>query len=164
MNYRHVALATGFIAPLILTTFCFGRTKELTGRVFAYDPMTHILKLASFVENQEIVLLQIDSGRHAKRYIKLVVHGFGQTQIPDNYFAGDSVLTVRAARDHSCDQETVDFVTTVVDDEHPRAHSDGTKWVPLNGGKFIVAETFRKQPLPRLSNLECYSARSTGEH
>jgi len=164
MTSRHIPLATGLIVPLILTPFCLGRTKQLTGRVFAYDPEAHISKVASFAENQEIVLLQIDSKKQGRRYLKLVVHGFGPTQIPDNYIAGGSVLTVRAARDHSCDQETVDFVTTVVDDEHPRVHPDGTKWVPLNGGKFIVAEHFRNQPLPRLSNLECYSARSTGEH
>jgi hypothetical protein len=164
MNSRNIALATGFIVSLILTTFCFGWTKELTGRVFAYDPMVHILKLASFVENQEIVLLQIDSGRHGKRYIKLVVHGFSQTQIPDNYFTGDSILTMRATRDRNCDQKTVDFVTSVVDDEHPKARPDGTKEVPLNGGKFIISQHFKGQPLPQLSNLECYSTRSRAEH
>jgi hypothetical protein len=136
----------------------FGRTKELKGRIFAYDPSTHSFKAASFVENQEIVILRLDAQR--KDYVKLVIHGFGQEQIPAKYFAGADVLEVKAVRDLNCDQMSVEFVNELADITHPTNQPDGTMNISMNSGKFMVSDFFRNQTLPEISNLQCYSLRS----
>ena len=158
---RAVAL---LLVLLSLTNFCSGRTEQLRGRIFAYDPTFHISKMVSFVENIEIVILQLESAKNEPRFIKLRIHGFGKIQIPDDYFAGNSIFTVTAIRDHGCDQESVNFVTNLSDDELPHKNSDRTHDVRLNQGKFIISEHFKNLPLPHLSNLKCYSSKVRNKH
>jgi len=142
---------------------CFGQKRRLSGRILAYDPIFHIVKVAPSIENQEIVILQMESKGHQTSYVKLVVHGFGQVQIPDRYFTSAEILTVRATRDSSCDQKSVEFVTKLADIPPPAKKPDGTVNVPRNSGKFMVSGSFRDRSLPALSNLECYSLETAKE-
>jgi hypothetical protein len=124
-----------------------------------------VSKVASFAENQEILPLQLDSIKQEKKYVKLVVHGFGQKQVPEIHFSGDAVLTLRAKRDPGRDQTSIDFVTTVLDIPQPNpSHPDGEQKHPPNAWKFIVSDHFKNQPLPQLSSLECYSSKNAEEH
>ena len=77
-------------------------------------PMTlcFILINASCGENTEIVILQtrqIDN----EQYFKLIFKSLGQDQLDKKFFQGNTLLTVRAVRDQTCDLNSPKFWTAL---------------------------------------------------
>jgi hypothetical protein len=83
-----------------LELVCFAKTPQL-GKIVAYDVLAHAGKVASFVENKEIVVLEAPT--HKAKYVKpSCTHS--TVQIGPKYFGGDEALTVRAERFKTCDE------------------------------------------------------------
>jgi hypothetical protein len=98
--YRRVLLLLA-IAIVALVPLALAQTRELSGYVFAYDPVLHSDK-RFLSENTEIVILQtsqVDDEKH----LKLVFKSSGPDQLNKKFFQGDTLLSVRAVRDRTCD-------------------------------------------------------------
>ncbi len=136
------AFLTG-VAIAALELVCSAKTPTLTGKMVAYDPLLHAAKAASFVANKEIVILEV-SGSKAK-YVKVVFVSFGTTQIEQKYFDGTQPLTVRAIRDHDCDERPPRTVPQLSADQR--------------SGIYLLTEAFRNlTSLKVKKKLECYDA------
>jgi hypothetical protein len=125
-----------------LAIACFAKVPTLTGKMVAYDPLLHAAKDATFVANKEIVILEIAGQK--TRYVKVVVVGFGTTQIDAKYFDGTLPLSVQAIRDHACEETSSKLV--------PQLGSDQAT------GTYLLTDAFKSSPPPKIKKLECYDA------
>ena len=139
MTQRNKAFLTG-VAIAALGLACFGRTPSLSGKMVAYDPLSHAAKVASFVANKEVVILETP-GRKTK-YVKVVFVSYGTTQLDGKYFDGTLPVTVKALRDRSCDETNPKMVTQVS--------------LNQSSGTYLLTEAFRNSPPPKIKKLQCY--------
>lgn len=138
---QNMALLTG-VAIATLGVVCFAKTPTLTGKMVAYDPLLHAAKAGSFVANKEIVILELPASK--AKYVKVVFVSFGTTQIEQKYFDGTQPLTVRAIRDHDCDERSPRTV--------PQLDSD------QRSGIYLLTDAYKNSPPANLKKLECYDA------
>lgn len=132
---------------LAAVIFAFGlvslaKTSKLTGKIVAYDLMRHASKAASFVQNEEVVVLET-SGQKEK-YVKVVFSSVGTTQIDQKYFDGATPVEVDALRDRSCDESEPKFV--------PQASLEQM------GGTYLLTDAFKSHPRANIKTLKCYAA------
>lgn len=132
-------LIAGTLVPLWAV-----RDQRLTGRVFAYDPTYHWLKQASFVENLEIVIFQLNRPKEGHKFVKIVFKSFGPKQLEERVLEGEDILTVHVLRDAKCDENIPAFV------------SEST--FPEMSGKFQISRHFKAEPPPKIMDLTCYLA------
>ncbi len=141
MIERNKVFLTG-VAIAALGLACFARTSSLSGKMVAYDPLLHAAKVASFVANKEAVIIETPGPK--TKYLKIVFVGYGTTQLDAKYFGGALPLTVKAVRDHSCDEKDAKFATQVGLDQ--------------TSGTYLLTDAFKNSPPPKIKNLECYDA------
>jgi len=141
MKERNKAFLTG-VAIAVLGLACFGKTPTLSGKMVAYDPLSHAAKVASFVANKEVVILETPGPK--TKYLKVVFVSYGTTQIDTKYFDGTLPLAAKALRDRSCDEKDPRLVTEVKLNQDP--------------GVYLLTDAFRNSPPPKIKNLECYDA------
>jgi len=118
------------------------KASKLTGNIVAYDLVRHASKAASFVQNQEVVILET-SGQKQK-YVKVVFSSIGTTQIEQKYFDGTLPLEVDVFRDKSCDEKAPTFVSQVSLDQI--------------AGSYLLTDAFKNHPPARIKTLKCYAA------
>ena len=141
MKKRTKAFLTSVvIAALVLA--CFAKTPSLSGKMVAYDPLAHAAKAGTFEANKEAVILE--TPRQKNKYVKVVFVGYGTTQIDGKYFDGTLPLTVKALRDHACDEKDPRMV--------------GQYGLNQAAGTYLLTDAFKSSPLPRIKKLECYDA------
>ncbi len=141
MKKRNKALFTG-VAIAALGLACFGRTPSLSGKMVAYDPLSHAAKVASFVANKEVVILETPGQK--SKFVKVVFVSYGTTQLDGKYFDGTLPLTVKALRDRSCDETNPKMVTQVS--------------LNQGSGTYLLTEAFRNSPPAKIKKLQCYDA------
>lgn len=130
------------VAVAALGLPCVAKTPTLTGKMVAYDPLLHANKSSSVVANKESVVLEVP-GQKA-RYIKVVFVTFGTTQLEQKYFDGTMPLTVKAIRDHTCDDRSPKIAAQVS--------------LTQASGTYLLTDAFKNSPPPKLKILECYDA------
>src|SRR5579859_4733150 len=91
------------VTVVALALACFAKTPTLSGKMVAYDPLAHAAKVASFVANKEIVILETAGPK--TKYVKVMFVSYGTTQLDAKYFDGTKPLTVKALRDKTCDEK-----------------------------------------------------------
>jgi hypothetical protein len=133
------------ISIIVLGAVSLAKTKKLTGKIVAYDVMKHVAKAASFVENQEVIILETDNPKQKDKYVKVTFSGFGTTQIDQKYFDGTSPLTVDVFRDHSCNESFPTFVSQVSIEQ-------------MAFGTYLLTDAYKNSPPGRIKTLECYVA------
>jgi hypothetical protein len=121
---------------------CFAKTPTLSGKMVAYDPLLHAAKSATYGSNREEVILETAGPKN--KYVKVVFVGFGTTQVDPKYFDGTTALTVRALRDHSCDESLPKIVAQVGLDQR--------------SGTYLLTDAFKASPPGKIKTLECYEA------
>ena len=120
----------------------FAKTPTLTGKMVAYDPLLHAAKVATFVANKEEVILEIPGPKI--KFVKVVVVGYGTTQIDPKYFDGTIPFAVQALRDRTCDEKSPKFVTQLGTDQKT--------------GIYLKTEAYKNAATPTIKTLECYEA------
>jgi hypothetical protein len=140
---RNILLTVISVVALAIVTFA--KTHQLTGKIVAYDVMKHVAKAASFVENQEVIILETDNPKQKDKYVKVTFSGFGTTQIDQKYFDGTSPLTVDVFRDHSCNESFPTFVSQVSIEQ-------------MAPGTYLLTDAYKNSSPGRIKNLECYVA------
>lgn len=134
------------------------QSRKFTGQIFAYSPWEHLLKLSSFVPNQEIVIFRL---RNRPTFVKLVFVSFGQEQLNEKYFDGSTTISVRAKRDTSCDETAPQFFgrsePLVTNDEASRTSQ--LKELPIKR-KYKLASAFAENKTPALNRVDCYAVES----
>jgi len=138
---HHKALLVA-VAILALGLASFAKPRKIAGRIVAYDLMRHNSKAATFMQNQEIVVLETSGEK--EKYIKVIFSSSDTSQIDAKYFDGTLPLEVVALRDHSCDQRSPVFVT------QPSLEQIA--------GTFLLTDAFKNRPPANLKNLKCYAA------
>jgi len=138
---QHKALLIA-IAILALGLVSLAKTSKIAGKIAAYDLMRHNSKAASFMQNQEIVVLET-SGEKDK-YVKVIFSSFDTRQIDPKYFDGTLPLEVDVVRDHSCDERTPVFV--------PQASLEQI------AGTYLLTDAFENHPPASIKTLKCYAA------
>ena len=108
----------------------------------AYDPMLHLAKSASAVQNQEVVVLETNSPKPKDKYVKVMISSFGTTQIEQKYFDGTLPFEADVFRDRSCDEGRPKFVTQVS--------------LEQIAGTYLLTDAFKTQPPGKIKNLGCY--------
>lgn len=121
---------------------CPAKTSKLAGKLVAYDVLRHAAKSASFVQNEEVVVLET-SGQKEK-YVKVVFSSFSTTQIDPKYFDGMLSLDVDVLRDKSCDEREPRLVPQV-----SLEHMAGT---------YLLTTAFKDHPPAQIKTLKCYAA------
>jgi hypothetical protein len=129
------------VAVLGCEILCLARTSKLTGKIVAYDVMRHGAKDASFVQNEEVIVMEVTAPKH--RYVKIVFSSFGTTQIDQKYFDGAQLLDVDVFRDKACDETTPRFMSEMSPQQV--------------AGNYLLTDAFKKQS-PNIKKLECYDA------
>ena len=104
--------------------------------------MKHASKAASFVQNQEVIVMETSSQK--QKYVKVMFSTFGTTQIEPQYFDGTQPLSVDVFRDKSCDEKSPRFVSQVS--------------LQQMSGTYLLTDAFKSAPPGRIKNLECYVA------
>jgi hypothetical protein len=141
MKKRTKAFLTGVvIAAFVLA--CFAKTPSLSGKMVAYDLLAHSAKVGSFEANKEIVILETPGQKN--KYVKVVFVSYGTIQIDGKYFDGTLPLTVKALRDHACDEK------------YPRMASQYSP--SQSSGTYLLTDAFKSSPPARIKNLVCYDA------
>ena len=130
------------IAVVALGVTGFAKTPTLTGKMVAYDPLQHAAKVATFVANKEEVILEIAGPK--TKFVKVVVVGYGTTQIDQKYFDGTIPFAVQALRDRTCDEKSPKLVAELGTDQ--------------KSGIYLKTEAYKNTPTPNLKTLECYAA------
>jgi hypothetical protein len=130
------------IAVVALGITAFAKTPTLTGKMVAYDPLLHAAKVATFVANKEEVILEIPGPK--TKFVKVVVVGFGTTQIDPKYFDGTTPFVVQALRDRTCDEKSPKLVAEMGTDQ--------------KSGIYLMTEAYKNTPTPDIKTLECYEA------
>jgi hypothetical protein len=147
------------IAILALAPRTLAQTHELSGYVFAYDPVLHSDK-RFLRENTEIVILQLNQVDD-ERYLKLVFKSLRQDQLDKKFFRGDALLTVRAVRDEGCDLNSPEFL----DGAALFSYLNGpVRWQPR---KLLLTARFNTATPPAVLSLKCYvvkDGRSSDQH
>jgi hypothetical protein len=138
---RRRKLLLTIIAVLACGVFCLAKSSKLTGRIVAYDVMRHGAKDASFVQNEEVIVMEVTAPR--QRYVKIVFSSFGTTQIDQKYFDGAQALDVDVFRDKACDETTPRFISEMSPQQV--------------AGTYLLTDAFKKQS-PNIKKLECYDA------
>jgi len=123
---------------------CLAKTQKLNGKIVGYDVMKHITKAASFVQNEEVVILETDSQKQRDKYVKVLFSSFGTTQIEQKYFDGTLTLAVDVFRDHSCDEHEPRFVSQLS--------------LEQIAGSYLLTDAFKSSPPGKLKTLDCYVA------
>jgi hypothetical protein len=141
MKKRNKVFLTG-VAIALLSLACFGKTPSLSGKIVAYDPLSHAAKAGGFVVNKEVVILEAPAAK--KKYLKVVFVSYGTTQIDPKYFDGIAPLAVKALRDRTCDETDPKFVTQVSPNQ--------------SSGMYLLTDSFKNLPPPKIKKLECYDA------
>jgi hypothetical protein len=139
-NQGKVVLSCLAVMALALTGFA--KTPTLTGKMVAYDPLLHAAKVATFVANKEEIILEIPGPK--TKLVKVVVVGFGTTQIDQKYFDGTTPFAVQALRDRTCDEKSPKFVTQLGTDQ--------------KSGMYLKTQAYKNTPTPNIKTLECYEA------
>ena len=141
MPGQHKALLTA-IALLALGLVSLAKATKMAGRIVAYDLMRHNSKAATFMQNQEIVVLET-SGEKDK-YVKVIVSSIDTRQIDPKYFDGTLPLEVDVLRDHACDEHSPVFVTQAS--------------LEQIAGTYLLTDAFKNRPPGRIKTLKCYAA------
>ena len=148
---RHVA--AGLILLLFVAGSCEAQSRKLTGQVFAYNPWSHLFKVVSFVQNQELVIFKL---KHRPGFVKLVFASFGQEQLDGKYLNGNTTIAVRVIRDASCDEDAPKFFAkgeSLILPEAPTTPGiDQLKVVQ----KYQLADFYSKDAIPQIEHLDCY--------
>jgi hypothetical protein len=145
--YRR-ALFLFAMGALVLVPRLVAQTRELTGYMFAYDEVRHFEK-SMFGENTEIVILQLGQ-TDSERYLKLIFKSLGQDQLDKKFFQGDTLLTVRAVRDPTCDLNSPEFL----DSAALFSYLNGpVRWQPR---KLSLTAHFNMATPPAVASLKCY--------
>jgi|SRR5580692_7432222 hypothetical protein len=135
------------------------QTRELSGHVFAYDPVLHSDK-RFLGENTEVVILQTSQADN-ERYLKLVFKSLGPDQLNKKFFQGDTLLSVRAARDQTCDLNSPEFL----DGAALFSYLNGpVHWQPR---KLLLTDHFNTATATTVASLKCYMVKdpkSSGQH
>jgi len=138
---HHKALLVA-VALLALGLASFAKASRIAGRIVAYDLMRHNSKAATFMQNQEIVVLETSGEK--EKYIKVIFSSSDTSQIDAKYFDGTLPLEVVALRDRTCDQRGPVFVT------QPSLEQIA--------GTFLLTDAFKNRPPASIKNLKCYAA------
>ena len=141
MPGHHKALLIA-IAILVLGLVSFAKPSKIAGRIVAYDLMRHNSKTASFMQNQEIVILETSGEK--EKYVKVIFSSFDTSQIDPKYFDGTLPLEVEVLRDHSCDQRSPVFVNQAS--------------LEQIAGTYLLTDAFKNRPPASIKNLKCYAA------
>jgi hypothetical protein len=145
--YRRVLLLLA-IAIVALVPLAVAQTRELSGYVFAYDPVLHSDK-RFLSENSEIVILQT-SQVDDEKYLKLVFKSSGPDQLNKKFFQGDTLLSVRAVRDQTCDLNSPEFL----DSATLFSYLNGpVRWQPR---KLLLTAHFNTATATTVASLKCY--------
>jgi hypothetical protein len=147
------------IAILALVPRDLAQTRELSGYVFAYDPVLHSDK-RFLGENTEIVILQASQVDNEK-YLKLVFKSPGQDQLDKKFFNGDRLLSVRAVRDQTCDLNSPEFL----DGAALFSYLNGpVRW---QRRKLLLTDHFNTATATTVASLKCYMVKdpkSSNQH
>jgi hypothetical protein len=147
------------VTAALLTLFLLAgisqaETRKLTGQVFAYDPFSHLIKMSSFVRNQELVVFKL---RNRPGFVKLVFASLGQEQIEEKSLDGRTTVAVRGVRDPTCDEDSLQFfrqgeslIPSDTPDKTPGIHD-----VKIEQ-KYRVTEAFSDDSIPQIVHLDCY--------
>jgi len=138
-NHKALLIA---LAILGLGLVALAKASKIAGKIVAYDLMRHNSKTASFMQNQEIVILETSGEK--EKYIKLIFSSFDTSQIDAKYFDGTLPLEVDVLRDHSCDQRTPVFVTQAS--------------LEQIAGTYLLTDAFKNRPPASIKSLKCYAA------
>lgn len=130
------------IAIWALGGVCLAKASKMTGKIVAYDLMRHNSKAATFMQNQEIVVLE--TGSEKEKYVKVIFSSFDTSQIDPKYFDGTLPLGVDVLRDHSCDERSPVFVTQAS--------------LEQIAGTYLLTDAFKNRPPARIKTLKCYAA------
>ena len=156
--YRHAIHVLTTVTVLCCSNVLSAQSRTLTGHVFAYDPWAHLVKFASFVENQEIVVLRLDKGHGSPEFVKVSFSSFNTKQLSDKYFQGDTVLSIKARRSKKCDERLPAFFAKNEPIVEPGAvASSGVQHLPVKR-KYRLTNAFSSEPRPDLQTLVCYEA------
>ncbi|HEV2399185.1 MAG TPA: hypothetical protein VGS27_19725 [Candidatus Sulfotelmatobacter sp.] len=140
MRQKKALLAV--VAVLALGLVSLAKTSKLTGKMVAYDLMRHTSKVATNLQNEELVVLETAGLK--QKYVKVMYSSAGSTQLDPKYFDGTQLLEVDAFRDKSCDEKAPTFVPQVN--------------IQQIAGTYLLTDAFRSHPPARIKNLECYVA------
>ena len=141
MPGHHKALLIA-IAILALGLVALAKATKIAGKIVAYDLMRHNSKTASFMQNQEIVILETSGEK--EKYIKVIFSSFDTSQIEPKYFDGTLPLEVEVFRDRSCDERSPVFVTQAS--------------LERIAGTYLLTDAFKNHPPASIKNLKCYAA------
>ena len=139
MKWDKTLMTVATIAAFALA--CFAKT-PLSGKMVAYDPLAHAAKVASFVANKEVVILETAGPK--TKYVKVMFVSYGTTQLDAKYFDGTVPLTVKALRDKTCDEKDPKLVTEIS--------------LNQGSGSYLLTDPFKKSPPAKIKTLECYDA------
>jgi hypothetical protein len=138
-HHKALLIATAILG---LGLVSLAKASKIAGKIVAYDLMRHNSKTASFMQNQEIVILE--TGREKEKYAKIIFSSFDTSQIDPKYFDGTLPLEVDILRDHSCDERSPVFVT------QPS--------LERIAGTYLLTDAFKKHPPASIKTLKCYAA------
>jgi hypothetical protein len=114
----------------------------MAGKIVAYDLMRHNSKAATFMPNQEIVVLETSGEK--EKYVKVIFSSFDTTQIDAKYFDGRLPFEVEVLRDHSCDEHSPVFVNQAS--------------LEQIAGTYLLTDAFKNRPPASIKTLKCYAA------
>jgi hypothetical protein len=138
---HHKALLIA-VAILGLELVSLAKASKISGKIVAYDLMRHNSKTASFMQNQEIVILETSGEK--EKYVKVIFSSFDTSQIDPKYFDGALPLEVSVLRDRSCDQRTPVLVTQAS--------------LEQIAGTYLLTDAFKNRPPASIKSLKCYAA------
>ena len=141
MPGRHKALLIA-VSTLALGLVSLAKASKITGKIVAYDLMRHNSKAATFMQNQEIVVLETSGEK--EKYVKVIFSSFDTSQIDSKYFDGTLPLEVEVLRDHSCDQHSPVFVAQAN--------------LQQIAGTYLLTDAFKNHPPASIKTLKCYAA------
>lgn len=129
---------------------------QLKGRIVAYIPWPHIVKMASFVQNQEIVIVRLEKNGKVPQFVKVVFTSFGKDQLPGAQLEGQKVVTVKGKRSKSCDEQAPRFFGQDEPLMKPESgDGSGPETIPFQQ-KYRLTKAFSSVPPPIVHNLRCY--------
>jgi hypothetical protein len=129
-------------AIMALGLVSLAKATKMAGKIVAYDLMRHNSKAATFMQNQEIVVLETSGEK--EKYVKVIFSSFDTRQIDPKYFDGTLPLEVDVLRDHSCDEHSPVFVTQAS--------------LERIAGTYLLTDAFKNRPPASIKTLKCYAA------
>lgn len=148
---RQLSAAT-ILVPLIVG-FGQAQSRKLTGQVFAYNPAAHLFKVASSVQNQEIVIFKL---KYRQSFAKLVFASVGQEQFDPKHLNGSTTIAIRGIREPACDEDRPRFFgagESLVPPDAPKTRA--TDEVKLEQ-KYKLTDFFSNEAIPQIAHLDCY--------